>query len=41
MLRYVAGAASVFLIMIGAILLWQGKAETNPLPAAPEETPRG
>lgn len=36
MLRYVAGAASVFLIMIGAILLWQGKAETVPLPAAPE-----
>lgn len=36
MLRYVAGVSSVFLIMIGAILLWQGKAETTPLPAAPE-----
>lgn len=36
MLRYVAGAASFFLIMIGAILLWQDKAGTVPLPTAPE-----
>ncbi|WP_037501516.1 EF-hand domain-containing protein [Sphingomonas jaspsi] len=35
MLRYVAGAASVFLLMIGGLLFWQGRAETTPMPTAP------
>jgi EF hand len=36
MLRYVALAASCLLLMIGAILLWQGRAATPRLPPAPE-----
>ena len=36
MLRFLAGAASAFLLLTGAFLFWQGNArETSPLPAAP------
>jgi len=35
MLRFLAGAASCFLLLTGAFLLWQGRAEKAPLPAAP------
>lgn len=36
MLRYLAGAASCLLLMIGAFLLWQGKAAAPEIPPAPE-----
>jgi hypothetical protein len=37
MLRFVAGAASSFLLMIGAFLIWQSHAAADPgLPAAPK-----
>jgi hypothetical protein len=39
MLRFLAGAASCFLLLTGAFLIWQGRAEKAPLPAAPP--PRG
>ena len=36
MARFLAGAAACFLMMTGAFLLWQGRAEEGPqLPAAP------
>ena len=35
MIRFLAGAASCFLLMTGAFLLWQGRAEKSPLPLAP------
>ena len=36
MLRFVAGAAACFLLMTGAFLVWQGRAQQGPsLPAAP------
>ena len=36
MLRFLAGAAACFLMMTGAFLLWQGRAEQGPaLPPAP------
>ena len=36
MVRFFAGAAACFLLLTGAFLLWQGKAEEAPLlPAAP------
>jgi hypothetical protein len=36
MLRFLAGAASAFLLLTGAFLFWQGNAqESPPLPAAP------
>ena len=36
MLRFVAGAASAFLLLTGVILIWQSRAEQGPtLPAAP------
>ena len=36
MLRFFAGAASAFLLLTGAFLLWQGRAEQGPkLPDAP------
>jgi hypothetical protein len=34
-IRFLAGAASCFLLMTGAFLLWQGRAEKSPLPPAP------
>ena len=37
MLRFLAGAASCFLLLTGAFLIWQSRAEQAPtLPAAPE-----
>lgn len=40
MLRFVAGAAVCFLLMSGAFLLWQSRAEQAPrLPAAPAARP--
>jgi hypothetical protein len=39
MIRFLAGAASCFLLLTGAFLLWQGRAEKSPLPPAPQ--PRG
>lgn len=40
MLRFLAGAAACFLLMTGAFLIWQSRAEQGPgLPAAPP--PRG
>lgn len=36
MLRFIAGAASCFLLLTGAFLLWQGRATTPELPPAPE-----
>lgn len=36
MLRFLAGAASCFLLLTGAFLLWQGRATTPELPPAPE-----
>jgi hypothetical protein len=37
MLRFLAGAASAFLLLTGAFLIWQSHAEQRPsLPAAPE-----
>ena len=38
-IRFLAGAASCFLLMTGAFLLWQGHAENSALPPAP--MPRG
>jgi hypothetical protein len=38
-IRFLAGAASCFLLLTGAFLLWQGHAEKSPLPPAPP--PRG
>ena len=39
MARFLAGAAACFLLMTGAFLLWQGRAEEPPLlPAAPAVT---
>ena len=35
MLRFLAGAASCFLLLTGAFLIWQGRAEESPLPPAP------
>ena len=36
MLRFLAGAASCFLLLTGAFLVWQGRAEQGPaLPSAP------
>lgn len=36
MLRFLAGAAACFLLMTGAFLIWQGRAQTTPaLPPAP------
>jgi hypothetical protein len=36
MLRFLAGAAASFLLMTGAFLIWQGRAQTSPdLPPAP------
>lgn len=36
MLRFLAGAAACFLLLTGAFLVWQSRAEQNPsLPAAP------
>lgn len=36
MLRFLAGAAAAFLLLTGAFLFWQGRAEQgSPLPAAP------
>ena len=40
MLRFLAGAASAFLLLTGAFLIWQSRADERPtLPAAP--APRG
>jgi EF hand len=39
MLRFLAGAASCFLLLTGAFLIWQGHAEKSSLPPAP--APRG
>ena len=40
MVRFLAGAAVSFLLITGAFLLWQGRAQqSNDLPPAP--TPRG
>ena len=36
--RFLAGALACFLMMTGAFLLWQGKAEDQQLPAPPEAT---
>lgn len=36
MLRFLAGAASCFLLLTGAFLIWQGHAEKSPLPPAPQ-----
>ena len=38
MWRYFAGAAACFLMMTGAFLLWQGKAQEPVLPAPPPPT---
>ncbi|WP_205480499.1 EF-hand domain-containing protein [Sphingomonas arenae] len=35
MMRFFAGVAACFLMMTGAFLLWQGKAQEPTLPAAP------
>lgn len=35
MMRFFAGVAACFLMMTGAFLLWQGKAQQPTLPAAP------
>ena len=35
MLRFVAGAAACFLLMTGAFIIWQSRAESPGLPAAP------
>jgi hypothetical protein len=35
-IRFLAGAASCFLLMTGAFLIWQGRAEKSPLPPAPQ-----
>lgn len=35
MLRFVAGVVSTFLLMTGAFLLWQGRAEEPSIPKAP------
>ena len=36
LLRFIAGAAACFLLMTGAFILWQGRAQDSPtLPAAP------
>ena len=36
MLRFIAGAAACFLLMTGAFILWQGRAQESPaLPEAP------
>ena len=40
MARFLAGAAACFLLMTGAFLLWQGRAEQSPLlPPAPPARP--
>lgn len=39
MIRFLAGAASCFLLLTGAFLLWQGRAEKSPLPPAPPPRP--
>ena len=40
MMRFFAGAAASFLLLTGAFLLWQGRAEEAPLlPAAPPAQP--
>lgn len=36
MLRFLAGAASCFLLLTGAFLLWQGRATEPELPPAPD-----
>ena len=41
MLRFLAGAAACFLMMTGAFLLWQGRAQDSALPPAPEARPAG
>jgi hypothetical protein len=33
--RFLAGAAAAFLMLTGAFLLWQGRAQEPPLPTAP------
>ena len=43
MARYLAGLASCLLVIIGAVLLWQGRAdeaEAVPLPPPPNKSPR-
>lgn len=35
MVRFLAGAASAFLLLTGAFLIWQGRAESSSLPEAP------
>jgi hypothetical protein len=42
MLRFLAGAAACFLLMTGAFLIWQSRAQQGPgLPAAPPGRPAG
>jgi len=42
MVRFLAGAAASFLLLTGAFLLWQSRAEQAPaLPAAPKPRPAG
>ena len=36
MRRILAGSAATFLLVTGAVLIWQGRAETRPMPAAPQ-----
>ena len=35
--RFFAGAAAAFLMLTGAFLLWQGRAQEPPLPSAPPQ----
>ena len=41
MMRFFAGVAACFLMMTGAFLLWQGKAQGPLLPTAPAALPSG
>ena len=36
MRRFLAGAAASLLLVTGAVLIWQGRAEGPPMPAAPQ-----
>ena len=36
MRRLIAGSAATLLLATGSLLIWQGRAETSPMPAAPQ-----